>query len=67
MEYIGEKANKKPRATGGHCHFKIEMKKACKSASGKPNLKNFLLFLSVYTNTEMAQWPCVGLLLEEHF
>lgn len=39
--YLGEKANKKPRATGGHCHLRIEMRKACKSASGKPTLKNF--------------------------
>lgn len=38
--YAGKK-KKKNRATGGHCHLKIEMRNDCKSASGKTNLKNF--------------------------
>lgn len=37
----GKKQIKKPRATGGHCHLRTEIRKACKSASGKSNLKNF--------------------------
>lgn len=41
--FIGKKQMYKNRATGGHCHLRIDMRNDCKSARGKPNLKILII------------------------